>query len=112
MAEAKQWEAFVCHFYNFYFAHTAGGIMIGKMMANKLLGGHTLHFYQWPAGDIKETLLPGLRGKIDAMAAGWTREQKDACLAETAESFRGGGSLLTHIRGPAGGSRPGGKPMH
>jgi len=111
MAEAEQWEAFVCHFYNFYFAHTAGGIMIGKMMANKLLGGHTLHFYQWPAGDVKEVLLPGLRGKIDAMAAGWTREQKDACLAETAESFRGGGSLLTHVRGPSGGARPGGKPM-
>lgn len=111
MADAGEWEAFVCHFYNYYFAHTAGGTMIGKMMSDKLLNGHVLHFYEWPAGDVKQELLPALRGKIDEMAAGWTREQKDACLNETAESFRGGGSLLTHIRGPGGGARPGGRPM-
>ena len=43
---ARSLPAFVCHFYNHYFAHTAGGRMIGKKMAAMLLEGHELHFYQ------------------------------------------------------------------
>jgi heme oxygenase len=100
MAADEQWETLTCHFYNFYFAHTAGGRMIGKMMADKLLDGRTLNFYQWERGDPKEELLPRLRDQIDRMASGWTREQKDACLAETAASFKGGGSLLKYLREP------------
>ena len=38
--------------------------------------------------------------KIDAMADGWTREQKDLCLAQTADSFKFGGALLQHISRP------------
>lgn len=34
-----QKSAFLCHWYNYYFAHTAGGRMIGKMMCDKLLDG-------------------------------------------------------------------------
>ncbi|KAL1309401.1 hypothetical protein AAHE18_17G174600 [Arachis hypogaea] len=30
-------QAFICHFYNIYFAHSAGGRMIGKKVAEKLL---------------------------------------------------------------------------
>jgi len=100
IAEAEQWEVLTCHFYNFYFAHTAGGRMIGKMMADKLLDGRTLEFYQWARGDPKEELLPKLREQIDNMANTWSREQKDACLAETAASFKGGGSLLKYLREP------------
>jgi heme oxygenase len=100
IAAAGEWEVFVCHFYNFYFAHTAGGRMIGKMMSDKLLGGRTLEFYQWERGDPKDELLPALRLQIDNMADTWTREQKDACLAETAATFKGGGSLLTYLREP------------
>ena len=37
---------FVCHFYNFYFAHTAGGRMIGKQMSALLLNKKTLKFYK------------------------------------------------------------------
>lgn len=37
---------FVCHFYNFYFAHTAGGRMIGKQMSALLLDNKTLEFYK------------------------------------------------------------------
>mmetsp|Transcript_2100 Transcript_2100/g.3799 ORF Transcript_2100/g.3799 Transcript_2100/m.3799 type:complete len:283 (-) Transcript_2100:620-1468(-) len=37
---------FICHYYNFYFAHLAGGRMIGKQMSNLLLGGETLEFYK------------------------------------------------------------------
>jgi len=97
-AEGKL-QALTCHFYNFYFAHTAGGRMIGKMMADKLLDGRTLEFYKWE-GDPKEELLPQLREQIDNYANTWTREQKDSCLAETAASFKGGGSLLKYLREP------------
>jgi len=38
--------AFMCHYYNFYFAHTAGGRMIGKQMSKLLLDGRTLEFYK------------------------------------------------------------------
>lgn len=37
---------FMCHYYNFYFAHTAGGRMIGKQMASLLLEKKTLEFYK------------------------------------------------------------------
>eukprot|EP00586_Coscinodiscus_wailesii_P017416 CAMPEP_0172497692 /NCGR_PEP_ID=MMETSP1066-20121228/103576_1 /TAXON_ID=671091 /ORGANISM="Coscinodiscus wailesii, Strain CCMP2513" /LENGTH=252 /DNA_ID=CAMNT_0013270605 /DNA_START=45 /DNA_END=800 /DNA_ORIENTATION=+ len=37
----------MCHYYNFYFAHTAGGRMIGKRMSSLLLNGRTLEFYKW-----------------------------------------------------------------
>jgi heme oxygenase len=99
VAEGRN-EEFVCHFYNFYFAHTAGGRMIGKRMAQMLLDGRTLEFYQWSGGNVDKELLPALRSKIDAMVGGWTREQKDACIAETANSFKQGGALLAHLRSP------------
>jgi hypothetical protein len=40
--------AFMCHYYNFYFAHTAGGRMIGKQMSALLLNKKTLEFYKVP----------------------------------------------------------------
>jgi len=43
---------FICHYYNFYFAHTAGGRMIGKKMSEMLLDSVTLRFYQWE-GDVQ-----------------------------------------------------------
>lgn len=36
----------MCHFYNFHFAHTAGGRMIGKQMSSLLLDKKTLEFYK------------------------------------------------------------------
>lgn len=41
---------FMCHFYNFYFAHTAGGRMIGKQMSALLLDKKTLEFYKVRCG--------------------------------------------------------------
>eukprot|EP00168_Porphyra_purpurea_P018428 TRINITY_DN685_c0_g1_i9.p2 TRINITY_DN685_c0_g1~~TRINITY_DN685_c0_g1_i9.p2 ORF type:complete len:203 (-),score=94.04 TRINITY_DN685_c0_g1_i9:168-776(-) len=40
-------EAVICHWYNYYFAHTAGGRMIGRMMQNLLFEGRELAFYMW-----------------------------------------------------------------
>ena len=37
---------FVCHYYNHYFAHTAGGRMIGKQMSALLLDKKELEFYK------------------------------------------------------------------
>jgi len=106
MVASGETEAFVCHFYNFYFAHTAGGRMIGKRMADMLLDGRTLYFYQWEKGDVDKELLPALRGEIDVMAAGWTREQKDLCLAQTGDSFKFGGALLQHVSRPNAATEP------
>lgn len=99
LAAEGEWEAFTCHFYNQYFAHTAGGRMIGKVMSDKLLGGRTLEFYRWD-NDPKIYLLPALRVKIDAVAAAWTREQKNACISETAVSFKSVGRMLSYLKDP------------
>ena len=74
--------------------------MIGKRMADLMLDGRTLDFYQWSKGDVDKELLPALRLQIDRLANTWSREQKDACLAETADSFKYGGALLQHISRP------------
>jgi heme oxygenase len=44
--ETKGVPEFICHYYNFYFAHLAGGRMIGKQMSKMLLDGETLEFYK------------------------------------------------------------------
>ena len=52
---------------------------------------------------LPQELLPALRTKIDEMAAGWSREEKDACLDQTANSFRYSGGLLSYLRDPNAG---------
>lgn len=42
----KNIPMFMCHYYNYYFAHLAGGRMIGKSMSKLLLDGETLEFYK------------------------------------------------------------------
>ncbi len=37
---------FLCHFYNVYFAHTAGGRMIGTKVASMILDSRELQFYK------------------------------------------------------------------
>lgn len=89
---------FICHYYNFYFAHTAGGRMIGKRLADNLLNGKVLGFYQW--NDDVNVLLDGTRKKIDAMANNWSEDEKNTCLEETASCFKLGGSLMVYISPP------------
>eukprot|EP00545_Synedropsis_sp_CCMP1620_P010444 CAMPEP_0119003354 /NCGR_PEP_ID=MMETSP1176-20130426/513_1 /TAXON_ID=265551 /ORGANISM="Synedropsis recta cf, Strain CCMP1620" /LENGTH=198 /DNA_ID=CAMNT_0006954951 /DNA_START=337 /DNA_END=933 /DNA_ORIENTATION=+ len=87
----------MCHYYNYYFAHTAGGRMIGKQMAALLLDKKTLEFYKWD-GDlnkIKETV----KGDIEDMAATWSREEKDECVSGTAAAFRCGGGINAYLGG-------------
>ncbi|KAM0005165.1 putative Heme oxygenase (biliverdin-producing) [Helianthus debilis subsp. tardiflorus] len=85
-------QAFICHFYNTYFAHTAGGRMIGKKVAAKILNGKELEFYKWD-GDLSQ-LLQNVREKLNRVAESWTRDEKNRCLQETEKSFKFNGEIL------------------
>jgi len=85
-------QAFLCHFYNIYFAHTAGGRMIGTKVASMILDNKTLEFYKYD-GDHKP-LLENVRDRLNKVAENWSREQKDQCLEETEMSFKYSGGLL------------------
>ncbi|KAK4759933.1 hypothetical protein SAY87_023064 [Trapa incisa] len=91
----KDPQAFICHFYNVYFAHSAGGRMIGKKVAEILLDKKELEFYKWE-GDLSQ-LLQNVREKLNKVAESWTREEKDHCLEETEKSFKYSGDILRLI---------------
>lgn len=88
---------FICHYYNFYFAHTAGGRMIGKQMSALLLDKKTLEFYKWE-GDLNK-IKDKVKGDIEEMVSHWTRAEKDDCVNETAGAFRGGGMVNGYLSG-------------
>ena len=89
--------SFICHFYNVYFAHTAGGRMIGKKVADMVLDGHVLDFYKWE-GDL-DTHMTNVKQSLNELAEGWSREEKDRCLQETELSFKYSGQLLRIVAG-------------
>ncbi|KAJ9551080.1 hypothetical protein OSB04_015125 [Centaurea solstitialis] len=118
----KDPQAFICHFYNTYFAHSAGGRMIGKKVSKKfmlkfykvehmvqmpkgyrvsvavaqtVLNGKELEFYKWD-GDLSQ-LLQNVRDKLNIVAENWTREEKNHCLEETEKSFKFSGEILRLI---------------
>ncbi|XP_052200473.1 heme oxygenase 1, chloroplastic [Diospyros lotus] len=91
----KDPQAFICHFYNIYFAHSAGGRMIGKKVAEKILNKKELEFYKWN-GDLSQ-LLQNVREKLNRVAESWTREEKNHCLEETEKSFKFSGDILRLI---------------
>ncbi|KAL3839827.1 hypothetical protein ACJIZ3_024418 [Penstemon smallii] len=88
-------QAFICHFYNTYFAHSAGGRMIGRKVAQMILNGKELEFYKWD-GDLSQ-LLQNVREKLNRVAESWTREEKNHCLEETEKSFKYSGDILRLI---------------
>ena len=88
---------FMCHYYNHYFAHTAGGMMIGKMMSEKLLDKKTLNFYKWD-GNIAQ-IKKDVKQSIEDLAAKWSREEKDRCVDATMAAFSGGGGLNAYLGG-------------
>ncbi|KAL0795718.1 hypothetical protein Bca101_067095 [Brassica carinata] len=91
----KDPQAFICHFYNIYFAHSAGGRMIGRKVAEKVLDGRELEFYKWD-GELSQ-LLQNVREKLNKVAEEWTREEKNHCLEETDKSFKYSGEILRLI---------------
>lgn len=88
---------FMCHYYNFYFAHTAGGRMIGKQMASLLLDKKTLEFYKWN-GDLND-IKNKIKADIEIMAAAWNEEERKQCVDATAMAFRGGGGINSYLNG-------------
>ena len=84
--------AFICHYYNFYFAHTAGGRMIGKQVSEAVLDGWMGAFYRWD-GNVS-VLLNGVRDSLNEMGSGWSEEEKRASMEETPETFKMAGSLM------------------
>jgi len=86
---------FMCHYYNYYFAHLAGGRMIGKQMSKLLLDGETLEFYKW--GENVNELKARVKTQIEDLAKPWSREARDKCINATAGAFRGGGSINGYL---------------
>ncbi|KAI4316731.1 hypothetical protein L6164_024682 [Bauhinia variegata] len=77
---------FLCHFYNIYFSHIAGGQVISRKVSEKLLEGKELEFYRWE-GDMQQ-LLKGVREKLNMLGEHWYRDEKNRCLKEAKKSFR------------------------
>eukprot|EP00171_Calliarthron_tuberculosum_P013651 IDg13651t1 len=92
---AERPESALCHWYNYYFAHSAGGRMIGRLMQQRLFDGREFSFYEWES-DVKALLGP-VRKSIDEVAAEWTREVKDVCLKETGLAFGYSGTVLQNL---------------
>lgn len=87
--------AFICHFYNIYFAHSAGGRMIGKKISSMVLDDAELQFYKYD-GDLKDHL-DKVRDTLNEVAEKWTDSQKEHCLKETSESFKYSGAVMRSI---------------
>ena len=88
---------FICHFYNVYFAHSAGGRMIGRKVSELILDGKELEFYEWRANGGLDESLARVRNLLNETAEAWSREEKDRCLEETGKSFQLSGQLLRLI---------------
>jgi heme oxygenase (biliverdin-producing, ferredoxin) len=88
---------FICHFYNVYFAHSAGGKMIGRKVSEMILDGKELEFYVWNKNGGLEKSLAEVKEKLNEAAEKWSREEKDICLEETSKSFQLSGALLRLI---------------
>ena len=52
---------------------------------------------QWD-GDLNK-IKDKVKGDIEALVETWTRDQKDACVNETAGAFRGGGMVNSYLSG-------------
>ena len=88
---------FICHYYNVYFAHSAGGRMIGRKVSELILDGKELEFYEWKKNGGLEASLTRVRNLLNETAEQWTREEKYRCLEETGKSFQLSGQLLRLI---------------
>ncbi|KAJ4878391.1 hypothetical protein Rs2_43409 [Raphanus sativus] len=59
--------AFICHFFNIYFGHSAGGgRMIGTKVSERILDNKELEFYKWDR-DISE-LLKNVSGELNKVS--------------------------------------------
>ncbi|KAI3504826.1 hypothetical protein L1887_26558 [Cichorium endivia] len=89
---------FLCHLYNIYFSHIAGGQVLLKKASEKILEGRELESCQWP-GDPEE-LLKDMREKLNALGQYWPREVKTRCLKETSKSYMYMGIIVRAMISP------------
>ncbi|KNA18581.1 hypothetical protein SOVF_069390 [Spinacia oleracea] len=86
---------FLSHFYNVYFSHIAGGQVIAKKVADTILKGRQLEFFNWD-GDKQESLKE-VRDKLNRLGEHWSRDDKNKCLKEATKSFRYLGQIVRLI---------------
>ncbi|GLT47013.1 hypothetical protein SLA2020_207350 [Shorea laevis] len=91
----KSAPLFLCHFYNIYFAHIAGGQVIARQASEKLLDGRELEFYTWE-GDVQESF-KAVREKLNLVGEHWSREHKAKCLKEAGKAFKFLGQIVRLI---------------
>ncbi|KAM4129544.1 hypothetical protein ACJW30_01G031800 [Castanea mollissima] len=91
----KSAPLFMCHFYNIYFSHIAGGQVIARQVSEKLLEGRELEFYRWE-GDVAE-LIKDVRKKLNMLGEHWCRDEKNRCLKEATKAFRFLGQIVRLI---------------
>ncbi|KAL5777838.1 hypothetical protein ACOSP7_010764 [Xanthoceras sorbifolium] len=91
----KSAPLFLSHFYNIYFSHIAGGLVIAKRVSEKILEGRELEINKWD-GDAEE-LLKGVREKLNMLGEHWTRDEKNKCLKEATKSFKFLGQIVRLI---------------
>ncbi|KAL5542950.1 hypothetical protein UlMin_010660 [Ulmus minor] len=90
----KDPQAFIFHFYNIYFAHSAGHLyFLLFQVAEKILNGKGLEFYKWD-GNLSQ-LLQNVREKLNKVVE--IREEKNHCLEEIEKSFKYSGGILRLI---------------
>ncbi|KAE8714194.1 Heme oxygenase 1 [Hibiscus syriacus] len=82
----KDPQAFICHFYNVYFANSSGGRIISKKITEEIPENKELECYKWD-GDLCQ-LLQNVKDKLNKVAENWSRDDKDRCLEETQKSFK------------------------
>ena len=87
--------AFMCHYYNVNFAHTAGGRMIGKAVADKILNGAELDFYKYD-GDL-DAIKNKVKENIEAVAQTWSEQDRKRSVEQTPDAFSYSGALLKCI---------------
>ncbi|KAJ8772889.1 hypothetical protein K2173_028066 [Erythroxylum novogranatense] len=91
----KSAPLFLCHFYNIYFSHVAGGQVITRQVSDKLFEGRDLEFHRWD-GDAQE-MLKSVREKLNMLGEHWSRDVKNRCLKEATKSFRYLGQIVRLI---------------
>jgi hypothetical protein len=70
-------------------------------MSSLLLDGKTLAFYTWKGGKLND-IKASVKANIEELAAGWTEEERAACVAATPMCFQMAGSINKHLAGAAG----------
>ncbi|CAN6216397.1 unnamed protein product [Urochloa humidicola] len=91
----KEPQAFINHFYNLYFGQSAGGVLIGKKIAEMTNLHKELEFYRWE-GNLSE-LQQNVRNKLNQVASTWSQEERDRCLDEMEKSFVCSVDLRRHM---------------